>query len=169
MNWKEIYLNELDKTFFNQGEPIFLDKKIIDALKFHAPGLAPIQDDSGWYHINELGHPIYEQRYQRAFGFYNNRAAVVTAEGWYHIKEDGKRLNLTNYNWCENFQEGLCAVKTITERYFHIDLFGKRCYAEEYQYVGDFKYGFACVMDDAQAFTHINPKGNFLHVNGLKI
>jgi len=168
MNWKEIYLDECSKTFFYQETPLFLDKNIIDALKFHAPGLAPIQDTSGWFHINTQGNPIYVERYQRAFGFYENRATVVSNEGWYHINEDGKRLHSLTYSWCGNFQENRCSVKSKAGRFFHINLLGKSCYADEYQYVGDFKYGFACVMNDAQKFTHINKEGVFLHNNWFK-
>jgi hypothetical protein len=32
-------------------------------LPFHPPGIAPVLDSSGAYHINDLGEPMYTQRY----------------------------------------------------------------------------------------------------------
>ncbi len=55
-------------------------------LPFHALGLAPAQllRDAGggrgggtWCHIRASGEPLDAQRYQRTFGFYEDRAAVT--------------------------------------------------------------------------------------------
>ena len=163
MNWQSLTLNEFDKQFYFEGKLAFPNYKFEDALKFHKPGLAPVKDKTGWYHINETGNPIYKNRYERAFGYYCNRASVISDNGWIHIDELGKLISKNVYNWCGNFQEDICSVQGEDCSYFHINKSGDKCYQESYKYVGDFKYGYGCVMNEDNTFTHINKSGSLLH------
>ena len=52
-------------------------KTFKNRLKFHAPGLAPVEDETGWYHIDTNENAIYPERYSRAFGYYDGLAAVT--------------------------------------------------------------------------------------------
>ena len=79
MNWKEIYSNQAENRFYFQGKPLFKEYKSI--LKFHAPGIAPVEDETGWYHINILGEPIYNERYKRVFGYYDGLSTVTDFDG----------------------------------------------------------------------------------------
>ncbi len=162
MNYKKIKLSD-DGTFFTiNKKKVF--KTFICALKFHAPGLAPVQDDSGWYHIDDNGSPIYKQRYKRTFGYYCNRAAVIDKNNnWYHIDIHGNRIYKEKYVWCGNYQEDLCAVRDFQNNYFHIDLNGKRIYNENYRYVGDFKDGYAAVRLINGLYKHIDKEGEDLN------
>lgn len=137
-------------------------KRFKHVLKFHAPGLAPVQDESGWYHITIKGQPAYQKRFHRAFGFYENRAAVETKEGSFHILPSGKSLYDSHYLWCGNYQEGRCVVKENHQHFFHIDLNGKPIYSEKYIYAGDFKDGYA-VITTTKGSTHINKNGHLTH------
>jgi hypothetical protein len=168
MNWKEITLNEFENKFYYQGKHIFQQLELKDALKFHAPGLAPVKGNSGWYHIDMNGNAIYEERYLRVFGFYHQLAAVISDEDWYHINILGNRISENTYDWCGNFQEGFCTVRNKQGNYFHINSKGKKIYLEQYKYAGDFKYGFACIMNNEQLFTHINSSGKLLHGKWFK-
>ena len=76
MNWKDIKTTQ-DNTSFLYNENILFSRKFIEVLKFHAPGLAPVLDESGAYHITTEGEPLYPYRYKRTFGFYDNRATVI--------------------------------------------------------------------------------------------
>ena len=163
INWKNIILNEFENRFYYNNQLVFEECQFEAALKFHAPGLAPVKVDNKWFHINTDGKAIYEKRYKKAFGYYFNRAVVVEKDNWFHIDVFGKRINEQVYNWCGNFQENVCTVRDKNDNYFHLDLDGNRCYEENYSYAGDFKYGFACVMNKYQQFTHIDKKGQFLH------
>lgn len=163
MNWKDIQLNEFENRFYYRKKPLFKNQHFIAALKFHAPGLAPVQLLDGWTHIDVNGQPIYEQRYERSFGYYNNRAAVESKVGYFHIDEKGHRINNKDYTWCGNFQSNLCAVSAKDGTYHHIDLLGKRVYTQNYHYTGDFYYGFACVTNEDQLCTHIDTQGRYLH------
>jgi hypothetical protein len=139
---------------------LLLTKRFIEVLKFHAPGLAPVKDETGAYHIDNNGNHLYSERYSRTFGFYCNRAAVVQEQQWFHINEKGERAYPRNYAWTGNFQENLCTVRNFSGNYFHIDLHGNRIYAENYLYAGDFKDGIACVKLQSGFFKHIDTKGN---------
>lgn len=157
MNWQNVKLSECDTFFSYDGDKIF-GKVFITALKFHAPGFAPVRVKEGWYHINSNGEELYKERYERAFGFYCNRSAIVGDDGWFHINEKGNRFYKENYAWVGNYQEDKCAVRDFHDSYFHIDIFGQRIYAEEYFYAGDFKDGYACVKTK-EGWRHINSKG----------
>ena len=87
-------------------------KTFKNRLKFHAPGLAPVEDETGWYHIDTNENAIYPERYSRAFGYYDNLAAVTDFDGnCYHIDIHGKRVYGENYSFCGNFQEEKCVVR----------------------------------------------------------
>lgn len=81
MDWKDIRLSDDHTHFTYLGEPVF-GRYFIEALKFHAPGIAPVLDHTGAYHIDATDNPLYEERYSRTFGFYGGRAAVVKQGLW---------------------------------------------------------------------------------------
>ena len=131
--------------------------------KFHKPGLAPVRDASGAYHITPDGLGLYGSRYIRTFGFYEGRAAVHSEEGWFHILSNGNPLYKERYAWCGNFQENRCTVRLFSGDYFHISGDGSPAYQERYRYVGDFKDGYAVVQHEDGRHTHIGAHGNLLH------
>ena len=51
MNWQEIKVSSNNTQFLFNGKLIF-GKTFIEVLKFHSPGLAPVLDNSGAYHID---------------------------------------------------------------------------------------------------------------------
>jgi hypothetical protein len=162
MNWQDIKVSSDNTHFLLEGKQIF-GKQFIEVLKFHSPGLAPVKDESGSYHIDSLGIPLYADRFTRTFGFYCNRAAVVQNDNWFHLTDKGERAYTNTYHWTGNFQENLCTVRDFENNYFHIDLYGNRIYANNYIYCGDFKNGYACVKSADGFFRHIDYKGNFLN------
>jgi hypothetical protein len=162
MNWKDIRISPDNTYFMAHGQPLF-DKKFLEVLKFHEPGLAPVLDESGAYHIDENGKPLYTERYKRTFGYYCHRAAVVDGSEWFHINTAGDRAYADTYSWTGNFQEDLCTVRNIEGQYFHISLDGSRAYAEVYRYTGDYKDGIACAMGKDGLFRHIDRHGSLLH------
>ena len=162
MNWQNIKVSDDNTHFLFKGKPIF-DKTFIEVLKFHSPGLAPVLDNSGAYHINVKGKELYKNRYVRTFGFYCNRASVVENISWFHINEKGKRVYTSNYLWTGNYQENICTVRNPNNQYFHIDLNGNRIYLENYIYAGDYKDGIACVKSQDGLYRHIDNKGKFIN------
>ena len=150
-----------------EGRPAY-DHRFAEVLKFHAPGLAPVVDDTGSYHIHPNGSAAYVERHNRTFGFYEGIAAVDSAQGWHHIRPDGTPLYSQRYQWCGNFQEGRCPVRDADGRYFHIRTDGAPAYPERYRYAGDFRDGHAVVQNDAGDHTHIDPEGVFLHARWFR-
>ncbi|MBL0316121.1 MAG: WG repeat-containing protein [Flavobacteriales bacterium] len=161
MNWKEILLSEDMTHFLYKGENPF-GKNFLNAMKFHEPGLAPVQDETGWYHIGTEGKPYYPQRYVNAFGYYFMRAAVKDHSGAFHIDENANAIYLDRYQWCGNYQEEICVVRKKSSTYVHIDMQGKVITKTEYLYAGDYKDGLSCVQSDL-GWTHIRKNQELLH------
>ena len=162
MNWQDIKVSADNTHFLFNGLPI-LDRLFIEVLKFHSPGLAPVKDESGSYHIDGFGNQLYADRFTRTFGFYCNRASVVQADNWFHLTEKGDRAYSQTFNWAGNYQENLCSVRNSDNKYFHINLDCNRIYSDSYIYCGDFKDGIACVKTSNCFCKHIDTKGNFIN------
>ena len=162
MKWNEIQVSEDNTHFIYRGEILF-NKHFIEVLKFHSIGVAPVRDESGWYHIDSNGDQLYTERYSRTFGYYCGRAAVVVGNEWYHLNEKGLRSYDHSYSWVGNFQENLCTVRDYQNNYFHIDIKGDRVYRTNYLYAGDFKNGYACVKLHNRLYKHIDIHGNFIN------
>jgi hypothetical protein len=161
MNWKDIKVSADNTHFLYDGKQIF-GRQFFEVLKFHSPGLAPVKDETGSYHIDRNGKQLYTDRFARTFGFYCKRAAVVQADEWFHITEIGERAYTNSYSWTGNFQENLCPVRD-GRNYFHINIAGNRIYADSFVYCGDFKDGIACVKTFDGFYKHIDTKGNFIN------
>lgn len=161
MNWQEIKVSADNTHFLYNGKQVFY-RQFIEVLKFHSPGLAPVKDKSGSYHIDHSGNQLYADRFARTFGFYCNRAAVVQADKWFHLTDKGERAYSNSFSWTGNFQENICSVRDGSN-YFHIDLDGNRIYADNFIYCGDFKDGYACVKTANGLYRHIDVKGKFLN------
>ena len=161
-NWRDYSISVDGTHHVCDGMPAYA-ARFLEVLKFHAPGLAPVLDESGAYHITPEGLPAYNARHVRTFGFYENRAAVHSADGWSHILPDGSPLYPERYAWCGNFQEGRCPVRLPGGRYFHIDENGIPAYSEFHRYAGDFKDGHAVVQWGDGRHSHIDQSGALLH------
>lgn len=132
--------------------------------KFHEPGLAPVVDASGAYHITDDGKAAYSSRFLQAWGFYEGRAAAQDQRGWLHVLADGQELTRDRHDWCGNFQEGRCTVRSHGGHYFHITKAGRPVYAERYRFAGDYRDGSAVVRCAASGLcTHIDYDGHRVH------
>ena len=160
--WRDYRVSDDATHHTIAGRPAY-PARFAEVLKFHEPGLAPVIDGAGAYHILPDGSPAYPERYTRTFGFYEGRAAAQAHDGWLHILPDGKQLYGSRYLWCGNFQGGRCTVRDDEGRYFHIDRDGKRAYDAMYRYAGDFRDGIAVVQREDGRHTHIDVQGSEVH------
>ena len=160
--WREYQISENASHHVHRGFPAY-SARFHSVEKFHEPGLAPVLDDSGAYHVTPDGRSAYAERYVRAFGFYEGRAAVHSHDGWFHVLPDGRPLYGGRYAWCGNFQEGRCPVRLPNGGYFHVTEDGSSPYSERYRYAGDFKDGHAVVQRKDGKHTHIDAHGKALH------
>jgi hypothetical protein len=162
MNWKDIEVSA-DQTYFEYKGSLLFRRTFTEVLKFHEPGIAPVKDETGAFHIDTEGRELYPVRYDRTFGFYCRRAAVVSHNHWHHIDENGKVAYAHRYAWAGNYQENVCTVRNTSGHYYHIDKDGNRCYESNFVYAGDFKDGIACVKDTDGLFKHIFKDGSLVH------
>lgn len=161
MNWKEIEVLN-NNSFTHDGKTLF-SKVYEEVLKFHSPGIAPVADKTGWYHIDIKGNEVYKQRYAKAFGYYFDRSSVMKNNLWFHIDTRGNRVYTENYSWTGNYQENVCSVRNLNDEYFHIDENGNKLYKSKYVYVGDFKDGYSCVRLTNGFYKHINKNGEYIN------
>ncbi|MEB0141250.1 MULTISPECIES: WG repeat-containing protein [unclassified Undibacterium] len=164
MNWRNVLISEDATHHVINGVPAY-DLRFDEVLKFHEPGLAPVQNAHLAWHIDANGRAAYQRHFRRTFGFYEGFAAVISANGWHHIRPDGVDLTSTRYEWCGNFQEGRCAVRQVGGSYHHILSNGLRFYDQCWRYTGDFKDGIAVVQSNDGQSTHIDRAGNLIHEN----
>jgi hypothetical protein len=162
-SWQHTQISADGTHHLSNSLPLYV-RRFSKVLAYHAPGLAPVFDSTGAYHINVEGEPVYTRRFLQTFGYYYERAAVESEQGWFHIDVHGKPISSSCYAWCGNFQENVCTVKDITTgRYYHIDSNGHRLYPEDYCYAGDYREGAAVVTTDTGLQTHISHTGSLVH------
>ena len=160
--WQKVAISTCE-TFHHFEEKPLYSIRFEKVLKYHAPGLAPVKDATGAYHIDLQGQAAYPTRFIETFGFYEGLASVRSNEGWFHINPKGSACFKERYLWCGNFQEGFCPVKDSTGLYYHINQEGQSIYKERYHYVGDYKDGIAVVCNHEGLHTHIDKKGQKIH------
>ncbi|MBL72479.1 MAG: hypothetical protein CMB41_04915 [Euryarchaeota archaeon] len=146
----------------SEGEGIYT-MRFDWVLPFHEPSLAPVGDDTGAYHIHLDGKPAYEQRFDRTFGFYGGFAAVIFEGTWFHITADGKRAYPKSWNWCGNFQQNRCTVRTADGHYHHIRPDGSMLNGGPHSYAGDFREGSGVVRGMDGMCWHIDKEGAPIH------
>lgn len=163
MNLKDITISRCGTFHVFNGAPLY-SHRFRSVMKFHNPGLAPVSDATGAFHIDLQGNPIYPERYRSTFGFYDALAAVEDQMGrCWHIQPDGRRAYQGFYAWCGNFQEEKCVVRDAQGLFFHIHPDGTPVYPTRYAYVGDYRDGFAVVKRPDGKSTHIDLQGALLH------
>jgi 2-polyprenyl-3-methyl-5-hydroxy-6-metoxy-1,4-benzoquinol methylase len=162
MSWDTLTVAPCGTHHLMEGRPAYKDQ-FDEVLKFHPPGLAPVQRDGVAWHIHANGTPAYAARFKRTFGFYEGLASVIDAQGALHIDAQGVPVHPQRYAWCGNFQGGRCAVRTTSGAYLHITLDGEPAYPERWRYVGDFRDGMAVVQADDGQSTHIDTHGAIVH------
>lgn len=162
MTWTEMTIAPEGTHHLLQGRPAY-DQRFHRVLKYHPPGLAPVQFGEIAWHIDAQGSAAYPQRFLQTFGFYEGRAAVADSTGWLHILTDGTALYSERYAWCGNFQEQRCPVRRQDGAYVHLNHEGAPAYAQVWHYAGDFRDGVAVVQRADGLHTHIRKDGEPLH------
>lgn len=138
-------------------------RRFDEVLAFHAPGLAPAHLAGAAWHILLDGSDAYARRFRRTFGFYEGFAAVVSGNGWHHIEPSGLDAYPRRFDWCGNYQDDLCTVRSREGHYFHITGAGAPAYTRHWHYAGDFRDGVAVVQASDGNSTHIRQDGLPLH------
>ncbi|MBU2514003.1 hypothetical protein KJ966_21920 [bacterium] len=163
IDWKETKVSEDESHHLHNSQPLY-QNRFIHVLKYHDPGVAPVEGSSGAFHIDLEGKELYSERYSRTFGFYEGLATVEDKIGnAFHIKLDGSRPYSENHSWCGNFQFGYAPVRLSTGDYVHIRVDGKPLTKETWGYAGDFRDQCAVVQNKTGLHSHIKDTGEMLH------
>ena len=153
-----------DRTHHVCDDIPLYNQRFDDVLNFQKPGLAAVARSGLAWHINVDGTSAYQRRFERTFGFYENIAAVMNSGDWHHIQIDGTDVYDTRYDWCGNFQDQRCTVRTKEKKqYFHIRPDGSPAYRERWRYAGDFRDGMAVIHNFDGYSTHIDRCGREIH------
>lgn len=162
VDWRETTVAPSGTHHLLGGEPLYT-LRFTEVLKFHAPGLAPVRDETGAFHIDVGGAAAYDRRFVRAFGFYEGRAAVEGPDGWHHVMSDGGDAYRNRWSWCGNFQGGRCPARDTEGRYRHIRWDGTSVRSVLWRYAGDYRDGIAVVQGDDGLHTHVDLDGAVIH------
>jgi hypothetical protein len=162
VSWRELLASPDGTHHVRDGRPAY-DARFDEVLKFHAPGLAPVSRGGEAWHIDPRGEAVYPRRFRRAFGFYEDRAAVEGEDGWHHIVPSGEDAYGRRFAWCGNFQGGRSTVRAADGLYHHLRPDGSPCYPKRWRYAGDYRDGVAVVQGDDGRSTHIDAAGALLH------
>ena len=157
----EFPLPSADKTHHVfDGSPIY-EPRFLEVREFRFPGLAAVRDESGAYHIDFFGRPLYVERYEKVGDFSDSTAWVKTADGFFYIDENGCRINAETYTSASDFSEKTAAVYHAVCGATHITTAGEMLYNDWYYDVRPFADGKALVRDDA-GWQYINRGGELL-------
>lgn len=161
-DWRDLEVAASGTHHLAADQPAYR-ARFLDVLKFHEPGLAAAEDETGAFHIHPSGEAAYRQRFRRTFGFYEGRAAVDAGDYWIHVLPDGATLGGNHYSWCGNFQGGRCTVRNVDGSYYHVDRNGDPAYRDRYRYAGDYRDGVAVVQRADGLHIHVDSEGRQVH------
>ena len=141
-----------------RGEPIY-NKRFKRAFGFYE-GLAAVEDETGWYHINLKGEPAYPQRYAWVGNFQEGRAPVRDFNGrYFHIDKSGRPVYKERYNYVGDFKYGTAVVYCENGYARHIDRHGRFIHDKKYIELYPYHKGFAIARDE-KGYFHIDRSGN---------
>ncbi len=171
INLKDICLSLCETHHICNGVPLYKEryKKVLSYHKTtrFQDGIAPVFIEKDGkeeaFFIDTQGKGVFQKSFFKAFGFYEDLAAVSDESGFYHINDSGEEAYNNRFAWCGNFVNGACVVRDKSGLYFHIDAQGKALYGHRFSYVGDFVYNIAVAVLENGKATHICKDGTFLH------
>jgi hypothetical protein len=99
--------------------------KHFDHLGAFVDGLALAEKSEKFFHINELGKPIYKERYDYATDFSEGFAVVAEGEKYFFINKDGKKLFKTHFSDVINFEDGIALICIENDKWAKINISGK--------------------------------------------
>ena len=143
-----------------EGVPIY-EARFAEVREYQLPGLAAVRDESGAYHIDFFGRPLYAERYVSVGDFRDSTAWVETADGFFYIDETGSRINAETYTRVSDFTDKTAAVYHAVCGATHITTAGEMLYNDWYFDVRPFADGKALVRDES-GWQYINRGGEVL-------
>ncbi len=140
-----------------KGEAIY-QARFLKTYGFYC-GLAAVETQDGWCHINPNGEFAYHHFFAWVGNFQEDLCVVRTFDGkYYHILPNGTPLYEERYEYAGDFRHGIAVVKKKDGFAYHIDNKGHILYQSSYTELDVFHKGFARAKDQF-GWCHINKKG----------
>lgn len=150
------------------GMPIY-NKRFKSVREYKFPGIAAVKDDSGAYHIDLFGNPLYPQRYEYAGDFICETAAVKDFSGrYYYIHTDGKQVGFDKYLWASDFNEEDGTAVIYHEKFgaAHITNSCELLYGDYYYDARPFSGGRAKIRDEL-GWKYVDHSGRIIEICSL--
>jgi len=126
-------------------------------------GLAAVEIDDEWFHINIKGVPFYEERYSFTGNFQEDICVVCDQNGsYFHIDILNRPLYKVRWQYCGDFREEVAVVQAQNGLSTHIDKHGKLIHHNWYYDLDVFHKGYARAKD-SKGWHHINLLGEQIY------
>jgi hypothetical protein len=142
-----------------------------DGVMSYSGGLARVNRGGKWGFADKDANLVIECKYEDAFGFDEERAAVLAESGWTFVDPAGNELSSGGFAGGHSYQDGMCPVK-IDGKWGFLDQSGALAIPAEYDWVGYFSDGLAAAFvadTDSVALAtdrdgvHVLPPGGLEH------
>ena len=122
-------------------------------------GLAAVEIDGDWFHVNSLGEDIYSDLYSWCGNFQESLCAVKNKEGkYFHIDKQGCKVYLESYVYAGDFKDGVAVICNTKGLHTHIDYNGALLHERWFIDLDIYHKGFARAKD-SNGWFHVNRQG----------
>ncbi|MCG3174798.1 MAG: hypothetical protein GMKNLPBB_03087 [Myxococcota bacterium] len=113
----------------------------------------------GTHHVDELGAPVYTERFDEVLKFHEPGLAPVRRHGHaWHVRADGSAAYDRRFKRTFGFYEGVAAVAD-SDGWRHIKADGQDAYHQLYAWCGNFQGGRCPVRESDGSYYHIDING----------
>lgn len=111
------------------------------------------------HHLDTLGSPIYEERFEEVLKFHApGLAPVRLGQAAWHIHFDGSAAYDRRFLLTFGFYDGLSTVVSANG-WHHVDNTGEDAYPQRYAWCGNFQEGRCSIREKDGTYRHITPSG----------
>ncbi len=153
-----------EHSFFidTSGQPVF-ERSFKQAFGFYC-GIATVEDEQGFFHIDEQGKDIHCQRFYWAGNFQENICVVQDKETrlFFHINSQAQPIYKKQYAYVGDYCYGIAVITNEKGLCTHIDKQGQLLHQKYFLECDVYHKGYAIVKDE-RGYFHINKKGQALY------
>ncbi len=122
-------------------------------------GLAAVEADDGWHHVDATGVAVYSARYAWCGNVQGGRVPVRRPDGRYlHLAADGRPASGSTWRYAGDYREGSAVVQRDDGLHSHVDRDGALVHGCWFVDLDVFHKGLARARDD-RGWTHVDRSG----------
>jgi len=156
--------------FINHAGNKVFDRVFIQAFGFY-DGMATVVDKAGFFHIDEHGKDVHEQRFLWSGNFQEQKCVVQDLDTnlFYHIDASGQAIYAEQYAYVGDYRYGIAVVTLSDGLSTHIDQNGQALHHQFFLELDVYHKGYAIAKDE-RGYFHINKQGKGMyHARYLKL